>query len=58
MNAVDDDFLAMPLRAAADAGLSVARAAGASHADVRVHRVVGLAPLVRWTASPPRVRRA
>ncbi|MFV9429909.1 TldD/PmbA family protein [Rhodococcus rhodochrous] len=39
MNAVDDDFLALPLHAAADAGLTVARAAGASHADVRVHRI-------------------
>jgi len=36
---VDDDFLALPLHAAADAALSVARAAGASHADVRVHRM-------------------
>ncbi|MBF0660819.1 TldD/PmbA family protein [Rhodococcus sp. (in: high G+C Gram-positive bacteria)] len=39
MTGVDDDFLALPLRAAADAALSVARAAGATHADVRVQRV-------------------
>src|SRR5690606_15799453 len=39
VNAVDDDFLALPLHAAADAGLTVARAAGASHADVRIHRM-------------------
>ncbi len=36
---MDDDFLALPLQAAADAALSVARAAGATHADVRVQRV-------------------
>lgn len=35
---VDADFLALPLSAVADAALSTARAAGASHADVRVHR--------------------
>ncbi|MEU5843652.1 TldD/PmbA family protein [Rhodococcus sp. NPDC047139] len=39
MNAVDDDFLALPLQAAADAALAVAQAAGARHADVRVHRL-------------------
>lgn len=39
MSVVDDDFLALPLHAAADAALSVARAAGATHADVRVHRL-------------------
>ncbi|WP_371053786.1 TldD/PmbA family protein [Rhodococcus gordoniae] len=45
MSAVDDDFLALPLQAAADAALTVARAAGASHADVRVHR------LRTWTST-------
>ncbi|MGX6512667.1 TldD/PmbA family protein [Rhodococcus sp. SJ-2] len=39
MNVVDPDFLALPLPRIADAALSVARAAGAQHADVRVHRV-------------------
>ncbi len=39
VNTVDADFLALPLRALADAALSVARAAGATHADLRVHRV-------------------
>jgi len=39
VTAVDDDFLALPLRAAADAALTVARTAGATHADVRVQRV-------------------
>ena len=33
---VDADFLALPLDACADAGLSRARELGASHADVRV----------------------
>ncbi len=37
---VDADFLALPLRAVADAALSAARTAGAQHADVRVHRVL------------------
>ncbi|MFC4604473.1 TldD/PmbA family protein [Rhodococcus kronopolitis] len=36
---VDSDFLALPLRTLADAALSAARAAGASHADLRVHRL-------------------
>jgi TldD protein len=36
---VDPDFLALPLRQLADAALSAARAAGASHADLRVHRL-------------------
>jgi TldD protein len=35
---VDPDFTDLPLAALADAGLSAARAAGASHADVRVQR--------------------
>ena len=34
--AVDDDFLALPLQACADAALSRARELGAEHADVRV----------------------
>ncbi|GAB2913524.1 TldD/PmbA family protein [Rhodococcus aerolatus] len=37
--AVDPDFLALPLRALADAALSAARSAGASHADLRVQRL-------------------
>ncbi|MEO6881930.1 MAG: TldD/PmbA family protein [Mycobacteriaceae bacterium] len=37
--AVDPDFLALPLRALADAALSRARELGATHADVRVHRL-------------------
>ncbi|MGC0364116.1 TldD protein [Rhodococcus sp. 27YEA15] len=36
---VDAEFLSFPLRAVADAALSLARAAGAEHADVRVHRL-------------------
>lgn len=39
VNTVDAEFLALPLRALADAALAVARAAGATHADLRVHRV-------------------
>ncbi|CDZ86896.1 peptidase C69 [Rhodococcus ruber Chol-4] len=39
MSTVDADFLALPLRTLADAALSAARAAGASHADLRVHRL-------------------
>ena len=35
---VDDDFLALPREALADAALSAARAAGASYADLRIHR--------------------
>jgi TldD protein len=35
---VDEEFSGLPLDALADAGLSAARAAGASHADVRVQR--------------------
>ncbi|MCW4353016.1 TldD/PmbA family protein [Hoyosella sp. YIM 151337] len=35
---VDDDFLALPIRALTDAALSAAVEAGASHADIRVHR--------------------
>ncbi|WP_280270051.1 TldD/PmbA family protein [Nocardia wallacei] len=37
---VDEEFRALPLAALADAALSAARAAGASHADLRVHRLV------------------
>ncbi|WP_327098676.1 TldD/PmbA family protein [Nocardia vinacea] len=37
---VDAEFLALPLHALADAALSAARAAGAQHADLRVHRLV------------------
>lgn len=37
---VDADFLALPLKAVADAALSAARAAGVEHADVRVHRLL------------------
>jgi TldD protein len=36
---VDADFLALPRHELADAALSAAVAAGASHADVRIHRV-------------------
>ncbi len=37
---VDAEFLELPLTALADAALSAARAAGAEHADLRVHRLV------------------
>lgn len=37
---VDDDFAALPRRELADAALSAARAAGASHADLRIHRIL------------------
>ena len=36
---VDADFLALPRHELADAALSAALAAGASHADLRVHRI-------------------
>jgi TldD protein len=36
---VDSDFLALPRLELADAALSAALAAGASHADLRVHRI-------------------
>lgn len=36
---IDDDFLALPRAALADAALAAARAAGADHADVRIERV-------------------
>ncbi|GGG10331.1 modulator of DNA gyrase [Rhodococcoides trifolii] len=36
---VDADFLALPLRVLAEAALTAARAAGATHADLRVHRI-------------------
>lgn len=38
--AVDPDFLALPRTELADAALSAARAAGASYADLRIHRLV------------------
>ncbi len=37
---VDAEFTSLPLAALADAALSAATAAGASHADLRVHRLV------------------
>ncbi|MBF6232946.1 TldD/PmbA family protein [Nocardia farcinica] len=37
--AVDAEFRALPLAALADAALTAARAAGAEHADLRVHRL-------------------
>jgi TldD protein len=36
---VDAEFLSLPLTALADAALSAAKAAGAEHADLRVHRL-------------------
>lgn len=36
---VDPDFLALPRQALADAALTAARAAGASYADLRIHRI-------------------
>ncbi|MET0900757.1 MAG: TldD/PmbA family protein [Mycobacterium sp.] len=36
---VDPDFLALPRRALADAALAAAMAAGASYADLRIHRI-------------------
>ena len=39
IRAVDDDFLALPRLALADAALSAARAAGAEYADLRVHAI-------------------
>ncbi|OHV05106.1 TldD/PmbA family protein [Mycobacterium talmoniae] len=36
---IDADFLALPRRALADAALAAATAAGASHADLRIHRL-------------------
>src|SRR5512135_3166814 len=38
---IDPGFLALPLRAVADAGLQTARDLGVSHADVRVERLRG-----------------
>ena len=38
---IDEAFLALPLRAIADAALERARALGAEHADVRVERITG-----------------
>ena len=37
--AVDADFLELPRHALADAALTAARAAGASYADLRIHRI-------------------
>ncbi|WP_007468002.1 TldD/PmbA family protein [Segniliparus rugosus] len=39
MPSVDPDFLALPLARLADAALSSAKALGADHADLRVHRL-------------------
>jgi TldD protein len=36
---VDPDFLALPRLQLADAALTAARAAGASYADLRIHRI-------------------
>ncbi|SCX03263.1 TldD/PmbA family protein [Mycolicibacterium fluoranthenivorans] len=36
---VDSDFLALPRQVLADAALTAARAAGASYADLRIHRI-------------------
>src|SRR3978361_1239761 len=36
---VDPDFLALPREVLATAALSAARAAGASYADLRIHRI-------------------
>lgn len=36
---IDADFLALPRRELADAALSAAAAAGAGHADLRIHRI-------------------
>src|SRR3978361_2075883 len=36
---VDPDFLALPREVLAEAALSAARAAGASYADLRIHRI-------------------
>ncbi|GAB7145232.1 TldD/PmbA family protein [Mycobacterium riyadhense] len=36
---IDDDFLGLPRHELADAALSAAVAAGASHADLRIHRI-------------------
>ena len=35
---VDEDFLALPLASVSDAAISAAKAAGASHVDVRIER--------------------
>ena len=37
---VDPDFLELPRHQLADAALTAAAAAGASHADLRIHRIV------------------
>jgi TldD protein len=38
-HSVDAAFLALPLQTLADAALSAARAAGASFAELRIHRL-------------------
>ncbi|HEX5143060.1 MAG TPA: TldD/PmbA family protein [Mycobacterium sp.] len=40
VHSVDADFLALPRHALADAALSAAGAAGASYADLRIHRIL------------------
>jgi TldD protein len=37
---IDADFLSLPRHELADAALSAATAAGATHADLRIHRLV------------------
>ena len=36
---VDPDFLALPLKSAADAAISTAQGLGATHVDIRVERI-------------------
>jgi TldD protein len=47
---VDADFLEIPRQELADAALSAATAAGASHADLRIHRIVN--DMVLYAARP------
>lgn len=44
---IDQSFLALPLRALADAALARARALGADHADFRLERVRGASVRLR-----------
>ncbi|MGC2799794.1 MAG: TldD/PmbA family protein [Mycobacterium sp.] len=44
---IDADFLSLPRHELADAALSAATAAGASHADLRIHRLVNEIILLR-----------
>ncbi|MDT7767006.1 MAG: TldD protein, partial [Mycobacterium sp.] len=44
---IDADFLSLPRHELADAALSAASAAGASHADLRIHRLVNEIILLR-----------